>query len=244
MPIALPLILLPIIAIASFWIGYQLLNKDSADNNNQNDSSQIEVDNSTPPRQIGESNPASQEKEEKNKEDKQKDGDQNPISENSETLTPESETIEPTLPVGENPPREKTPPTPVENPRVESPIGLTSRDLNQKWGQPDLKYLTSNDRVTVVVYNQPLPKVEQIKYSITNANQQIGQVELVIANNSSVQQVINNINTAVSVNISAETRNAIAEVVDGKTDLRSFYVDKYRGMAQRRGNRLEIRIWQ
>ena len=229
-------------ALGSFWIGYQALQTAS---NNPNLEEIIDDSATSPPqtdKPVGIDPTENQTSIDKDKEQKSTGDDtpQNPVNSDKK-----SETIETPEVVKNNPPIQTTPPNNNQNISGEqSPIGLTSGDLNRKWGQPDLKYLTSNDRVTVVAYDNPLPQIDKIKYSLNNSNEQITQVELVVANNSNLSQVISNLNTSMAVKVTSDVESAIAEVVQGQTDLRSFYIGKYKGMAQKRGERLEIRVWK
>ena len=233
-PLFLPLLLLSLIAIISFLFGYQLW-KIAGENREQSPEITLEQ----PLEELPNSD-VSQEKDDKLKSSDKKNQD------NSSTLPPKAKN-----PINSSPsPSQDTkpqpkPPEPVENLPVNtiSPIGLASDELSQKWGQPSYTNLAYGDRVTVVAYNNPQPNIEQIKYLVSNQTNRVVQVEFTVSSQSKIALITNVMNQSIDGSISNQVKNAIEEVLTGKTDLRSFYVDNYQGMAQIRNRRLEIRIW-
>ena len=92
-------------------------------------------------------------------------------------------------------------------------------------------------------YDNPLPKIEKAKYLISNDTQKVVQLELVVSAQSEAAFVTNIMSQSVDNRLGQEVTNAVQEVLTGQTDLRSFYVGDYQGMAQIRNQRVEIRIW-
>ena len=233
----MPLLLLGLMAGASFFLGYQLL--PVADNDNENNS-EIVTDN---PQDNSPVNNPLPEKEEPQEEEKVQSPQPQPEETPITQLPSEEETID-NSPETPSKPQPVTPPSQPDIPQNRvSAIGMKATQLSQKWGQPSSKYLAYGDRVTVLAYDSPLPNIEQIKYLVSNNDRQIVQVELFVSPNSGLNVITDGINQSIQGKVSREVEKAINEVLLGKTDLRSFFVGDYQGMVQKRNQTIEIRVW-
>lgn len=237
-PLFVPLLFLPLIAIVSFFFGYQLWNQANQDNRNDT------------PVAITEEQPV---KEEVNTPVKETSENNNQVTEDNTEGNVVSETPTAT----ENPTDSLS--IPLENNGAEDNgnsqnnneqdvgntpfISLSNQELSRKWGTPSHQDLGYDNRVTITTYDNPYPRIEQIKYLVSNESKQVVQVDFVFSSKIRPIVVTRVINRSLNSKVAPEVEDAIAEVFTGQTDLRSFYLGAYQGMVQRRNERVEIRVW-
>jgi serine/threonine-protein kinase len=241
LPFFVPLLLLPLIGIAGFAFGYQLWNQVNQGNQ---DSNKTPVAVTEKPVNEDIKNPV----------------ETTPRNNNQTTEEqPEDNPVAQTPTASENPPDSSS--IPLEDKGVEDKsnsdnsneqqdmvnipsIGLSNQEFTKKWGKPSSQDLAYNDRVTIVAYNNPLPRIEQVKYLVSNESKQVVRVDLVVS--AKIRPIVMSglLSQAFNAQITPEVQNAIAEVFTGQTDLRSFHLGDYQGMVQKRNERIEIRVWE
>ncbi len=247
----LPLIFLSLVAIASFFFGYQLFwtNNDHRNVNNSNPEPEPELNTETLP-QNRENNRINEDKKSTFPLPKQGTPDNqnnktvnNPIENNDNNNNPSSETITQTPTNTPNLPEEKSPVKITASPLPVSNIGASTTELNQKWGQPLNKQAMDSGK-TLVSYGSPSPEIQDIRYIVDNQSDKVIQVELIISPQNNVETITATVDKAINGNITAEVKDAIIQVINNETDLRSFNLGTYQGMIQKRGDRVEIRLWR
>ncbi|WP_330202852.1 serine/threonine-protein kinase [Cyanobacterium sp. Dongsha4] len=252
----IPLIFLSLVAIASFFFGYKFFWSTNDNTTSNNLRLENPVDGDLPREK--ENNPLTQDKRSTFPFNKPKTSD-NQIPESTDNNNPTDKTIDNEQPqtnqtevennqgnITEKKPDTVSPnSTPViitASPLAISSIGASTSELNQRWGQPLNKNLTDSGN-TVVSYNGGSSQIQEISYIIDNQTDRVIQVELIISPQSNIETIIATVNKALNGNITSGVQDAIAQVMNNETDLRSFNLSNYQGMIQKRQNRLEIRLW-
>ena len=231
-PLFLPLVLLPLMAITSFLFGYQLWKQLESSNNSEEVATEQQSTKQVNP-------PEESDTKIENEDDKTPPSlsTEEPNSSNSSIFREKKDTTD-------NNNDFNTPEEVEDEIKTLSPIGLSAQELNRKWGKPSYQNFAYDNRVTIFAYNNPFPRIEQVKYLVSNETQEIVQIDLVVSSKIPTNLISRLMNRTFKSQMSNEAKYAIAEVLKGKTDLRSFYLgNEYQGMVQRRNEQVEIRVW-
>ena len=237
-PLFLPLVLLPLMAITSFLFGYQLWKQGE----NNDSTSEVVSEQPVEDQSIGEVN-QTQENDTNIDEEKPEDNSLSNLpteEQNSSNSTP--------FPKEDNTSADNSnefnPPDELEDEiKTLPPIGLSAKELTRRWGKPSYQNLAYDNRVTIVAYDNPFPRIKQVKYLVSNETKEVVQVDFVVSSKIRMRLISQMMNRAFKSQMSDEVKHAITEVLTGQTDLRSFYIGEYQGMVQRRNQRIEIRVW-
>ena len=230
-PLFLPLILLPLMAITSFLFGYQLWKQ--GDNSNIPEIVKEQPLEDPSDEQI---NTSKQDEPQVNAEEPE----DNFLSQKPKQEQNSSNSIPFSL---EDNNDFNIPDELEEEIQTLPPIGLSAQELSRRWGKPSYEDLAYDNKVTLVAYDNPFPRIEQVKYLVSNETKEVVQIDFVVSSQTRMRLISRIMNRAFHDQINDEIKYAIAEVLTGKTDLRSFYFGNYQGMVQKRNQRIEIRVW-
>lgn len=254
--IFLPLIGLSLVAIASFFISYNILadrgqnqNQDTVNNfppiiddnlpndnqNNQNQAEKSETDNNQPENSEENIFP------DNNPNDNQ--GEFNPDLGN-ETNQPETTPEIQPLPPSQPSPPSVVKPNPPVNPTPVAMIGTSATNLMSQFGQPDRKEQGYWNNTTQWVYFNKFPNTKRVNYIIDDSSTTLKEVQISFTPDNSFDNILATLNQLTQGNIDSNIGEALKSVIEKQTDLRSFSIGNVKGMIQRKDDSIQLQIWE
>ncbi len=243
-----PLFWLSLIAIASFAIGYNVIANRLLDSESQvvtqpEENPTPEPDNIQPrriPRNIipeiiipNNNPPADEEGESEVNLDSQIEETENNDSSTSQDQPIE---IEITQPPSDSPPPSNTNPLPVIT------TGSVVNELIGRFGQPNAKESLPADNATRWNYQNVFNSGTDISYKINNNSGKVQEVDLSFPASTDVEVVVATFDRLLKGNMTPIIKEALKQVTDNETDLRSFNSGNWQGFIRKNNNSININV--
>ena len=232
-----PLIALSLVAIGSFFIGYNILvnrepdltveNPDSPIDNNLPHDKEIDreedIESSLPEETIP---PETQPKPDSDKE------------------IPPSESIPETKPIPINPsPPSEIKPNPSPKPIRVAVVGTSATELMSQFGQPDQKGKGYWHNTTKWSYLSKFPNTKKVSYIVENSSTQVKEIQVSFSADTSFETILATFTQLAQGNVNPSIAEVLRAVTEGKTDLRSFNSGNLKGMIQEKNNTIYLKVW-
>ena len=247
-----PLISLSLVAIASFFLGYSTLIKENPDvtveqpnvpSNEFSDNGNYQPEPATSDQEQEESSPdsiASSSSPEKQNSEIITQSNDVPAEERSPQLISKQkpDSSKTSIPIPIQPP----PTSPTENVSV-AVVGTPSNDLEGKFGKPDLKVKGEGLLHNTTQWSYPGKSVgiRDVNYIVDN--NQVKQTEITFLSDANLEVISSAVEQLTNHNYDSNLTEALTEVVQGNTDLRSFNAGELRGMIQKKNDHIYLKVW-
>ena len=249
-----PLISLSLVAIASFFLGYNTLIKENPD---------LTVEQQTVPYDEFSDND-NYESEPETLDQNQEEFSPDSIASSSSLQEQPSEIIPQSndLPAEEKSPqsisRQKTvsdetsipipiqqaPTAPTKNLSV-AVVGTPSNQLEGKFGKPDLKVKGQGLLHNTTQWSYPGKSVgiRDVNYVVDKNTTKVKQTEITFSSDAGLEVISSTVEQLTNHNYDSNLTKALTEVVQGNTDLRSFNAGEFRGMIQKKNDHIYLKVW-
>ncbi|WP_446682654.1 protein kinase domain-containing protein [Cyanobacterium sp. HL-69] len=126
------------------------------------------------------------------------------------------------------------------------PVLTTGNVVNEilgRFGQPNQRESNSEDNTTQWSYDNVFNSNTQISYKIDDTNGRIQEVDLSLPTSVDMETMVATFDRLLQGNLTPVVREALRQVVDGETDLRSFSVANWDGQIRKVDGKININVW-
>ncbi|AFZ47633.1 serine/threonine protein kinase [Cyanobacterium stanieri PCC 7202] len=178
----------------------------------------------------------------------------------NETTSPD--TIPPESSGGQNQPPTTIPPVDNNNsqgrgrgdspPRGNSgggnslPVLTTGNVVNEivgRLGQPSQRQSNPSENATIWSYDNIFNSSAQVSYKIDDSSGRVREVDLSFPTSTDMETMAATFDRLLRGNLTPVVREALRQVNDGETDLRSFSVANWNGQIRKINGRININVW-
>ncbi|MGY6528586.1 MAG: protein kinase domain-containing protein [Cyanobacterium sp.] len=121
--------------------------------------------------------------------------------------------------------------------------GSLVNEVLSRLGEPSQRRSNPESNTTEWSYNNVLNSNTQVSYKVDDNNNRIREVDLSFPPSADMETMAATFDRLLKGNLTPVVREALRQVVDGETDLRSFSVANWNGQIRKVNGRINVNLW-